>query len=107
MIVRRRRGPPTPSSRSCHGRPHGSALRKARLVATEQTLEGRADTIGAARRIDHARPIPERRAVVDVLMMEAGQLGDPIGSVVGVDLNDRADHPAHSPAATGGRRDKI
>jgi hypothetical protein len=61
-------------------------------TVTERALEGQADVLTAAVGGLHPRTVPERRAVPDVLSVQARQLGDPVAVVVLVEAVDRPEH---------------
>ena len=62
------------------------------LIA-EAALEWRADSALATIGLERPRLREERRPVVHVLLMAAGELGDPLALCVYVEADDRTVHP--------------
>jgi hypothetical protein len=71
------------------------------LVA-EATVERRADSLLALLWLEHPRLGEERRPVAHVLLMAAGELGDPLALFVLVEADDRPLHGLDLPAADRG-----
>jgi hypothetical protein len=92
---------------------HHQAVGKLGAVA-EGALNTGTEATGPPHRIHDPGPLLERRAVADVLVVEAGQLRHPVPDVVRMEPDDRADHPpvptaagrwSHSAAKRGPIRD--
>jgi hypothetical protein len=77
---------------------HHKSIRELGAVA-ERTVDVRVEMRGASLFGGRPRPVSERRLVTDVLVVEAGQLGDPITLVVLMKADDGSPHAESSVTA--------
>ena len=80
------------------------AGRLASFVGAEPALERRAEPSSPTLFVDHPRARPPRRPMAYVLLVAAGELGDPVAELVLVIADDGALHPARVRAALGRAR---
>lgn len=74
------------------------------IVVAKGAVEGRTDVTGSPGGVEHPGPLPERRLVPNVLVVEAGQLRDPVTIAIGVEPVNGADHCAPALATAGSPR---